>query len=849
MPHDVFISYSSKNKTTADAVCHALEKSGIRCWIAPRDISAGYTYGGQIMYGVENCKVFLLLFSDGANRSEHVLREIERAVNYKKTIIQFRIENVPMCKDFEYFLGAVHWIDAYPPNDTVFDQLITAISGILGITVPVESAVPEVIDISHQNENDTSGDAVAADSIPHTDNINTDIDTAHSISTNEPTQPPSTEEPAPPPVMAEHVTQQEPDIEPYVPLKVKRKRKAIRESLAKYNMYNGCLSVGGSHIVGLKTDGTVVATGDNAFGQCDVSHWCDIVAVYAGATHTVGLKSNQTIVTTKKWNPDEIKWGGITAIAVRGNPAIWLKSDGTVVDTRENENARYNVSDWRDIVAISAGANHIVGLKADGTVVATGENTHNECKVSHWHDIVAVAAGIGLTVGLKSDGTVEAAGYSHDFKDIQDNIADLHDIVAVAIGGGCDVAALKEDGSVVTINFDKVTLHKSNGQNDIVAITAEGDMLLGLKSDGTIEIIAGKYPHEGCYISDWHDIGPPSHKTPNIITNKTSPQDEHVTKPPVQSLDKKELKKIRESLAKYNKYNGCLSISHSHIVGLKTDGTVLNTGSSTYGQCSATDWRDIIAVSAGYAYTVGLKANGTVTSTHPVSRNRPSMKTTLETWEDIVAVENAGSYIIGLKSDGTVISVGCDSHARNSISKWRNIVAISASPTHIVGLKADGTVVATGKNTNGECYVAQWSDIVSIASTCRHTFGLRPDGTVMSTTVRRGESHISNLHDIVAIATSDRKLRSNIIAGLWADGTVVITDQYGYSGRTEYKSTTGKIVAITAGHNMLLGLKSDGTVEIITGKHPNSECDISNWRNIGPPRNMKKFLKKLNPWS
>ncbi|NQT71340.1 MAG: toll/interleukin-1 receptor domain-containing protein [Chloroflexi bacterium] len=37
MAHDVFISYSTNDKTVADAVCATLESQKIRCWIAPRD--------------------------------------------------------------------------------------------------------------------------------------------------------------------------------------------------------------------------------------------------------------------------------------------------------------------------------------------------------------------------------------------------------------------------------------------------------------------------------------------------------------------------------------------------------------------------------------------------------------------------------------------------------------------------------------------------------------------------------------------------------------------------------------------------------------------------------------------
>ena len=46
----------------------------------------------------------------------------------------------------------------------------------------------------------------------------------------------------------------------------------------------------------MKSDGTVVATGYNANGQCDVSDWTDIIAVSAGDNHTVGLKSDGTVI-------------------------------------------------------------------------------------------------------------------------------------------------------------------------------------------------------------------------------------------------------------------------------------------------------------------------------------------------------------------------------------------------------------------------------------------------------------------------------------------------------------------------------------------------------------------------
>ena len=69
------------------------------------------------------------------------------------------------------------------------------------------------------------------------------------------------------------------------------------------------ISAGDEHTVGLKADGTVVAVGNNEYGQCDVSDWTDIVAISAGYWHTVGLKADGTIVAVgyNKYGQCDIK--------------------------------------------------------------------------------------------------------------------------------------------------------------------------------------------------------------------------------------------------------------------------------------------------------------------------------------------------------------------------------------------------------------------------------------------------------------------------------------------------------------------------------------------------------------
>ncbi len=126
MSHDVFLSYSSRNKTVADAVCAGLEAEKIRCWIAPRDVLPGSNYGESIVDALEGCRVVVLIYSAASNVSPAVLREAERAMNRGKPIIPFRLEDVPMAKGMEFFLASCHWLDAMSPD---MEQHIAKLAG------------------------------------------------------------------------------------------------------------------------------------------------------------------------------------------------------------------------------------------------------------------------------------------------------------------------------------------------------------------------------------------------------------------------------------------------------------------------------------------------------------------------------------------------------------------------------------------------------------------------------------------------------------------------------------------------------------------------------------------------
>jgi hypothetical protein len=138
MAHDVFLSHSAQNREVADAVCAALEKAAIRCWVAPRDVRPGRTFPGEITRAIQQSKVMLLIFSSHSNNSEQVLREVQLATDSRLPIIRFRIEDVALTDDLRYFLSTPHWLDALtPPLSTHIARLEVAIKELLGHSVEV----------------------------------------------------------------------------------------------------------------------------------------------------------------------------------------------------------------------------------------------------------------------------------------------------------------------------------------------------------------------------------------------------------------------------------------------------------------------------------------------------------------------------------------------------------------------------------------------------------------------------------------------------------------------------------------------------------------------------------------
>ena len=126
--HDVYLSYASHDKAAADAICAQLERDGVRCWIAPRDIGPGQEWTQAIASALGVAKVFVLVLSKSANESGVIKREVERAVHIGLPIVPFRIADVAPSGSLEFFISTRRWLDGFKGP---FDQSVSDLSRVV----------------------------------------------------------------------------------------------------------------------------------------------------------------------------------------------------------------------------------------------------------------------------------------------------------------------------------------------------------------------------------------------------------------------------------------------------------------------------------------------------------------------------------------------------------------------------------------------------------------------------------------------------------------------------------------------------------------------------------------------
>lgn len=164
----VFISYSSKDAIEVGKVIKVLEEAGISYWKAPEMIPIGSNYVKEVPRAISECKVFLLIISEESQKSIWVEKEVDFAINNKKTIVPLNISTAPLSDIFRFYLNNVQSILYYGNENNALrlmrDRILLLLNG-------------DESDGNNQSNNDNKNKSsvIKIDSISEND-TETDID-------------------------------------------------------------------------------------------------------------------------------------------------------------------------------------------------------------------------------------------------------------------------------------------------------------------------------------------------------------------------------------------------------------------------------------------------------------------------------------------------------------------------------------------------------------------------------------------------------------------------------------------------------------------------------------------------
>lgn len=139
----IFVSYSSHDREVAVRVCKSLEKAGLHCWIAPRDIAPGANWGGSIAEAIDDAVAMVLVFSRNADNSDQIKKELVLAGDAHKVVIPARVEDLlPIDPSFRYELSSRQWIDLFDDWEAGITRIVERVQQIMPPPVPTDAPSP-----------------------------------------------------------------------------------------------------------------------------------------------------------------------------------------------------------------------------------------------------------------------------------------------------------------------------------------------------------------------------------------------------------------------------------------------------------------------------------------------------------------------------------------------------------------------------------------------------------------------------------------------------------------------------------------------------------------------------------
>lgn len=148
-PPAIFISYATADRAEALKVCKAIERRGTPCWISLRDVRPGENYQEAIVQSLRAARAVVLVFSEAANTSGEIKKELSLASRYDVPVIALRLKDVEPSDAFAYELSTRQWVNAFEGWDKSIDTLVARIGQISGSGTMAAAAAPPASSPTH----------------------------------------------------------------------------------------------------------------------------------------------------------------------------------------------------------------------------------------------------------------------------------------------------------------------------------------------------------------------------------------------------------------------------------------------------------------------------------------------------------------------------------------------------------------------------------------------------------------------------------------------------------------------------------------------------------------------------
>jgi len=205
----------------------------------------------------------------------------------------------------------------------------------------------------------------------------------------------------------------------------------------------------------------------------------------------------------------------------------------------------------------------------------------------------------------------------------------------------------------------------------------------------------------------------------------------------------------------------------------------------------------------------------------------------LESHERIVKVTAAFAGYMGLTESGCVVTCGPahEFERYHEIERWQNVRDVVACEGHTVALFDNGNVECIDEPDGWEgvpkhsAIVRDWHHIKQVAVGFSNIMGLTTDGHVLY----HSEDGFTNSHfyddfsDVVQVDCYSHYFGTDSSMILHSDGTVT-------SDTFEGVDSWRNIIQISVGADVAIGLKSNGTIEMVDNR--NTRNEVKNWKNL-----------------